>query len=97
MALKRRDIISELIIYDDDNVRPLRFIVHDVVRLALRENGGNRSAASRQLGVSRTTLRRLISDRAPSSFEVASDGTGVRFGPELTGFDSGEAYGYKPR
>ena len=43
-----------------DLSRPLAEITQDVARRVLEENSGNQTAASRQLGISRTTLWRLL-------------------------------------
>ncbi len=40
--------------------RTLDEITHDVIRQVLAENGGNQSAAAKQLGISRTTLWRYM-------------------------------------
>ena len=42
--------------------RPLAQIERDVADIVVRRNGGNQSAAARQLGISRTTLWRLTKD-----------------------------------
>ena len=43
-----------------DLSRPLEEITQEVARWVLEENDGNQTAASRQLGISRTTLWRLL-------------------------------------
>ncbi len=42
-----------------DLERPLAQIERDIVELVIQKNGGNQSAAARQLGISRTTLWRM--------------------------------------
>jgi transcriptional regulator with PAS, ATPase and Fis domain len=36
---------------------------HDIVEEVIRKHGGNQSAAARQLGISRTTLWRMMKDQ----------------------------------
>ncbi len=43
--------------------RPLDEINKDIIRLILKEKGGNQSAAAKQLGIGRTTLWRYLSDK----------------------------------
>ena len=45
-----------------DLSRPLAQIERDVARVVIERNGGNQSAAARQLGISRTTLWRMTRD-----------------------------------
>ena len=45
--------------YGIDLDRPLAQIERDIVELVVQRNGGNQSAAARQLGISRTTLWRM--------------------------------------
>lgn len=43
-----------------DNTRTLDDMIYEIVQQAVAAQGGNRSAAARQLGISRTTLWRLL-------------------------------------
>ena len=47
-----------------DLERPLAQIERDIVELVIQKNGGNQSAAARQLGISRTTLWRMTKSDA---------------------------------
>ena len=40
--------------------RPLKEIEKEIIQSVLRENNGNQSAAAKQLGISRTTLWRML-------------------------------------
>ncbi len=42
--------------------RPLEEIEKEIVQTVLRENNGNQTAAARQLGISRTTLWRMVKE-----------------------------------
>lgn len=46
--------------YGIDLGRTLSDIERDIVEIVVRQNGGNQSAAARQLGISRTTLWRIV-------------------------------------
>ena len=47
-----------------DLLRPLRDIERNVVRMVVEKYGGNQTEAARTLGVSRTTVWRLLSGEA---------------------------------
>ena len=46
--------------YTLDLSRPLSDITMDIIRLVLEENGGNQSAAAKQLKIGRSTLWRYM-------------------------------------
>lgn len=48
----------------------LEEIIHDVIQQAVRTNNGNRSAAARQLGISRTTLWRYLGKGDPGALPI---------------------------
>ena len=55
-----RDVESHDEGYGLDLGRTLSDIERDIIDIVMRQNGGNQSAAARQLGISRTTLWRLL-------------------------------------
>ena len=61
--LYRQDTTSEGAYDAFDLNRPLAQIERDIVQTVIRRNGGNQSAAARQLGISRTTLWRMTKDQ----------------------------------
>ena len=67
-ALKKERTTTSLAPMAEDSSAPLDLnrtldeISRDVIRRVLEELGGNRSAAARRLGISRTTLWRLMQE-----------------------------------
>ena len=49
-----------------DLLRPLREIERDIVRMVVEKYGGNQTEAARTLGVSRTTIWRILRDETPA-------------------------------
>ena len=45
-----------------DLLRPLREIERDIVRMVVEKYGGNQTETARTLGVSRTTIWRILKD-----------------------------------
>lgn len=65
LALERPvypDASSDHTSYGIDLDRPLSQIERDIIEEVIRKHGGNQSAAARKLGISRTTLWRMMKD-----------------------------------